>query len=219
MRPRLVNLLRIQISMFQKLLLSVVAALIVGAGATAARADAFSVVGNSNPNATATLNIISLSNNKLVISITNTSAGVVTGFGFALNGANASLVSASSQPSRHDERDIHVQRKLQWHDATTDCHGPVCKVPGVVVKPKQRRRHSQLCAAKRGSRAHDYAATGNRTCRRGRSRKEATQDEELNPMIVNLLSGREYSALGLFVSDLGAGATRSFSICHLVIAI
>jgi len=48
--------------MFQKLLLSVVAALIVGAGASAARADAFSVVGNSNPNATATLNIILLSN-------------------------------------------------------------------------------------------------------------------------------------------------------------
>src|SRR2546430_17367834 len=99
MRPRVVNLLRIQISMFQKLLLSVVAALIVGAGATAARADAFSVGGNSNPNATATLNIISLSNNKLVISITNTSAGVVTGFSFALNGANASLVSASSPPT------------------------------------------------------------------------------------------------------------------------
>jgi len=91
-----------QNSMFQKLLLAVVAALIVGAGATAARADAFSVVGNSNPNATATLNIISLSNNKLVISITNTSAGVVTGFGFALNGANASLVSASSQPSNQN---------------------------------------------------------------------------------------------------------------------
>jgi len=88
-----------QNSMFQKLLLAVVAALIVGNSATAAHADAFSVVGNSNPNATATLNIISLSNNKLVISITNTSAGVVTGFGFALNGANASLVSASSQPS------------------------------------------------------------------------------------------------------------------------
>jgi len=88
--------------MFQKLLLSVVAALIVGAGASAARADAFSVVGNSNPSATATLNIISLSNNKLVISITNTSAGVVTGFGFALNGANVSLVSASSQPSNQN---------------------------------------------------------------------------------------------------------------------
>src|SRR5438046_10723349 len=102
MRPRLVNLLRTQNSMFQKLLLSVVAALILGGGATAARADAFSVVGNSNPNATATLNIISLSNNKLVISITNTSAGVVTGFGFALNGVNASLVSTSSQPSNQN---------------------------------------------------------------------------------------------------------------------
>ncbi len=88
--------------MFQKLLLSIVAALIVGSGAISARADAFSVVGNSNPNATATLNIISLSNNKLVISITNTSAGVVTGFGFALNGVNASLVSTSSQPSNQN---------------------------------------------------------------------------------------------------------------------
>ena len=88
--------------MFQKLLLSIVAALIVGGGAAAARADAFSVVGNSNPNATATLNIISLSNNQLVISITNTSAGVVTGFGFALTGANASLVSTSSQPSNQN---------------------------------------------------------------------------------------------------------------------
>src|SRR5438105_902340 len=36
MRPRLVPWWRIQISMFQKLLLSVVAALIVGAGATSA---------------------------------------------------------------------------------------------------------------------------------------------------------------------------------------
>ena len=88
--------------MFHKLLLSMVAALIVGSGAISARADAFSVVGNSNPNATATLNIISLSNNKLVISITNTSAGVVTGFGFALNGVNASLVSTSSQPSNQN---------------------------------------------------------------------------------------------------------------------
>src|SRR5437870_10752883 len=102
MRPRFVPWRRMQNSMYQKLLLAVVAALIVGGGAAAAGADAVSVVGNPNPNATPTLNIISLSNNKLVISITNTAAGVVTGFGFALNGVNASLVSTSSQPSNQN---------------------------------------------------------------------------------------------------------------------
>lgn len=84
--------------MVRNLLISCVAALICTFGATAARANAFSVVGNSNPNATATLNIVSLSNNQLVISITNTSAGVITGFGFDLKGVNASLISATAQP-------------------------------------------------------------------------------------------------------------------------
>jgi hypothetical protein len=88
--------------MIKTLLLSCVAAVAFGIGAGSARADAFTIVGNSNPNATATLNIVSLSNNKLVITITNTSGGVITGFGFALTGVNATLVSSTPQPGNQN---------------------------------------------------------------------------------------------------------------------
>jgi PEP-CTERM motif len=70
--------------------------LVVGSAATA-RADSFTIVGNSNPNATATLNITSLTNTQLSFTITNTgSSGVVGAVGFALPGAGTySLVSIS----------------------------------------------------------------------------------------------------------------------------
>jgi len=75
--------------------LAMFASITLGAFATA-RADSFLVVGNSNPNATATLNIISLSNSQLVFSVTNTSLGVVTGVGFDFAGSPTfSLGSAS----------------------------------------------------------------------------------------------------------------------------
>jgi len=85
-----------QLISFRKIAVSLAmfASITLGAVATA-RADSFLVVGNSNPNATATLTIVSLSSSQLVFSVTNTSLGVVTGFGFDL-AANpgASLVSA-----------------------------------------------------------------------------------------------------------------------------
>jgi hypothetical protein len=70
--------------------------LVVGSAATA-RADSFTIVGNSNPNATATLNITSLTNTQLSFTITNTgSSGVVGAVGFALPGTGTySLVSIS----------------------------------------------------------------------------------------------------------------------------
>lgn len=57
--------------------------------AAVARADSFQIVGNSNPTATATLNITTLSNTELCFTITNTSLGVVTGVGFDLPGTGA----------------------------------------------------------------------------------------------------------------------------------
>lgn len=77
------------------LALATIALVSVGAASTA-RADSFFVVGNANPNATATLNIISLSNTQLVFSVTNTSLGVVTGVGFDLaSSPGAAFVSAT----------------------------------------------------------------------------------------------------------------------------
>ena len=62
---------------------SFLASLVVVFGLSAtARADSFTVVGNSNSTATATLNIISLTNGTLVFSVTNTSSSKVTGIGF-----------------------------------------------------------------------------------------------------------------------------------------
>jgi hypothetical protein len=84
--------------MIRKVMLGTFALLMMTAFATFTRADAVQVVGNSNPNATANLNIISLSNNQLVFSVTNTSAGIVTGFGFDLPGHGTfSLASMTSQ--------------------------------------------------------------------------------------------------------------------------
>lgn len=75
--------------------------LVVGSAATA-RADSFTIVGNSNPNATATINITSLTNTQLSFTVTNTSSsGVVGAVGFALPGTGTySLVSItpSNQP-------------------------------------------------------------------------------------------------------------------------
>lgn len=54
---------------------------------TEARADSFTIVGNSNPTATATLTITTLTNSELCFTITNTSGGVVGAVGFDLPGA------------------------------------------------------------------------------------------------------------------------------------
>ncbi|HEX8773032.1 MAG TPA: PEP-CTERM sorting domain-containing protein [Pyrinomonadaceae bacterium] len=64
-----------------------------------AHADTFVVVGNSNPTATATINITSLTNSQLVFTVTNTSGGVVTGVGFDVPGANAFTGSVGAQPA------------------------------------------------------------------------------------------------------------------------
>src|SRR5262245_36203915 len=67
---------------------SILAAILVTVFISAAsvRADTFQVVGNSNPSATATLNITVLNNGELCFTVTNTSGGVVTGVGFDLPG-------------------------------------------------------------------------------------------------------------------------------------
>lgn len=86
--------------MFKNFVLALASFLILGLGsAMTARADSFQVVGNSNPTATATINIISLSNNQLVFTVTNTSSGVVTGVGFDLPGAQAYTGSVGAQPA------------------------------------------------------------------------------------------------------------------------
>ncbi len=74
--------------------------LVLGVGsAMTARADSFTVVGNSNPTATATLTIVTLTNSELCFTVTNTSGGVVTGVGFDLPGAGAyTLHSIGAQP-------------------------------------------------------------------------------------------------------------------------
>jgi len=70
--------------------------LVVGSAATA-RADSFTIVGNSNPNATASINITSLTNTQLSFTVTNTGGGGVVGaVGFDLPGTGTySLVSIS----------------------------------------------------------------------------------------------------------------------------
>ena len=92
--------------MLRKFSMMLLATLGMIMASAAARADAVMVVGNSNPNATATLNIISLSNNQLVFSVTNTSAGVVTGFGFDLPGSRGAftLASIAAQPGNQNFR-------------------------------------------------------------------------------------------------------------------
>lgn len=65
--------------------LTVIASLLVIFGLSGTtRADSFSFVGTSNSTATATLNIVSLTNTTFVFSVTNTSSSKVTGFGFDL---------------------------------------------------------------------------------------------------------------------------------------
>jgi hypothetical protein len=59
-----------------------------------ARADSFSVVGNSNPTATATLNITTLTNGELCFTLTNTSLGVITGVGFDLPGSGSFVLES-----------------------------------------------------------------------------------------------------------------------------
>ena len=85
-----------QLTFFPRILAIATIAIVSLAAAQTARADSFVIVGNSNPNATATLNIISLSSDQLVFSVTNTSLGVVTGVGFDLaTSPGASFVSAT----------------------------------------------------------------------------------------------------------------------------
>lgn len=68
-----------------------VAAILVALFITAgkAKADSFTVVGNSNPTATAILNITMLSNGELCFTLSNTSGGVITGVGFDLTGTGS----------------------------------------------------------------------------------------------------------------------------------
>ena len=72
---------------------------LLAGSAMTARADTFVVVGNSNPTATATINITSLTNSQLVFTVTNTSGGVITGVGFDVLGANAYTGSVGAQPA------------------------------------------------------------------------------------------------------------------------
>ena len=81
--------------------------LILGiSSAMTARADSFLIVGNSNPNATATLNITSLTNTQLSFTITNTgSSGVVGAVGFALPGTGTytlGSISPINQPGNQN---------------------------------------------------------------------------------------------------------------------
>jgi hypothetical protein len=85
--------------MIRRFLLVAAAALMLASMGTIARADSFTIVGNSNPNATATLNIISLSNSQLVFTITNTSGGVVTGVAFDVPGTPNFTGSVGAQPA------------------------------------------------------------------------------------------------------------------------
>ena len=87
-----------------KTILSLAIFAVLGLGsAITARADSFTIVAN---NATATLNITSLSNNLLCFTITNTSSvGVVTGFGFELPGTGTytlQSVNPADQPGNQN---------------------------------------------------------------------------------------------------------------------
>jgi len=86
-----------QLTFFPRILAIATIAIVSLAAAQTARADSFVIVGSSDPTATATLNIISLSGSQLVFSVTNTSLGVVTGVGFDLATSPfiASFVSAT----------------------------------------------------------------------------------------------------------------------------
>ncbi|HEV2915616.1 MAG TPA: PEP-CTERM sorting domain-containing protein [Pyrinomonadaceae bacterium] len=117
--------------MFQNLYLRKVAIalatfIVLGVGsAMTARADSFLIVGNSNPNATATLNITSLTNTQLSFTITNTStSGVVGAVGFDLPGTGTySLVSItpSNQPGNQNfSFTTNAGNVPQFNSATLD---------------------------------------------------------------------------------------------------
>ena len=91
----------------RKVMLALASFLILGVGsAMTARADSFTIVGNSNPNATATLTITSLTNTQLSFTITNTgSSGVVGAVGFALPGTGTytlGSITPSNQPGNQN---------------------------------------------------------------------------------------------------------------------
>lgn len=91
----------------RKVVLALASFLIVGVGsAMTARADSFTIVGNSNPNATATLTITSLTNSELCFTITNTSSsGVVGAVGFDLPGTGTytlDSITPSNQPGNQN---------------------------------------------------------------------------------------------------------------------
>jgi hypothetical protein len=84
--------------MLRRIMLTTAAAAVIMMVSSISRADSFTVVGNST-GATATLTIVSVSNTQLVFSITNTSAGVVTGVGFDLGGTHGPLALVSINPA------------------------------------------------------------------------------------------------------------------------
>jgi len=91
----------------RQLVIALASFLILGVGsAMTARADSFTIVGNTNPTATATLNIVTLSNSQLCFTITNTSAtGVVGAVGFALPGTGTytlQSITPSNQPGNQN---------------------------------------------------------------------------------------------------------------------
>jgi len=109
--------------MIRQLSLTLIATLTIVVFSTAAHANPVLVVGNSNQNATATLNIISLSNNQLVFSVTNTSAGIVTGIGFDLPGSLGpfSLASSTAQSGNQNfTLDLSSGNVPQFSNATLD---------------------------------------------------------------------------------------------------
>src|SRR5260370_11597049 len=83
----------------RKCFVSLVAFVLVGMFTGAAKADSFLLVGNSNPNATAILNITSLSSTTLVFSLSNNSSvalgGVITGIGFDIGSSHGPFAEVS----------------------------------------------------------------------------------------------------------------------------
>jgi len=90
----------------RKVMLALASFLILGVGsAMTARADSFTIVGNSNPNATATLTITTLTNSELCFTITNNSTGVVGAVGFDLPGTGTYTlhsITPSNQPGNQN---------------------------------------------------------------------------------------------------------------------
>ncbi|HYY57059.1 MAG TPA: PEP-CTERM sorting domain-containing protein [Pyrinomonadaceae bacterium] len=98
--------------------------LVVGSAVTA-RADSFTIVGNSNPNATATLTITSLTNSQLSFTITNTGGGGVVGaVGFDLPGTGtytlASIVPTPQPGSQLFSFSTNAGNIPQFNGVTLD---------------------------------------------------------------------------------------------------